>query len=56
MEVAWGEGGHVICPLQVFPSFVRVWVELGVLFGLTERLAKARIVEWYAVFRIVSRG
>jgi len=56
VEVAWAEGGLVICPSPEFPGFVGVWVEFGVLLGVTERLAKSRIVEWYEVFRVLSRG
>jgi len=56
VEVAWGERGQVVCPPPVFPAFARVWVEPGVLLGVTERLAKPRILEWYEVFRVVSRG
>ena len=43
-------------PPSGIPGFVGVWVELGVLLGVTERLAKSRIVEWYEVFRVFSRG
>jgi len=56
VEVALGEGGYVVCPPPEFPGFVRVWVELGVLLGVTERLARPRVVERYEVFRIVSRS
>ena len=56
LEVAWGEGGYILCPPPEFPGFVRVLVEPGVLLGVTERLAKHRIIEWDEVFRIVSRS
>jgi len=56
VEVAWGEGVKVVSSLPELPGLVRVGIELGVLLGVPERLAKPRIVEWYEVFRVVSRG
>ena len=56
VEVAWGEGVEVVPPLPEFPGLVSVGIEPGVLLGVPERLAKPRIVEWYEVFRVFSRG
>jgi len=56
MQVAWGKGVKVVPSLPELPGLVRVGIEPGVLLGVTERLAKPRIVEWYEVLRVVSRG
>jgi len=58
VEVAGCEGVEVVPTLPELSGFIGVGVQLqvGVLLGVTERLAKPRIVEWYEVFRVVSRG
>ena len=56
VEVAWGEGAKVVPPFPELTGFVGVGVELGVRLGVTEGLAKSRVVEWYEVFRVFSRG
>jgi len=56
VEVAWCEGVEVIPPLPELTGFVGVGIQPGVLLGVTERLAKPRIVEWYEVFRVFSRS
>jgi len=56
VEVAGCEGVEVVPTLPELSGFVGVGVQLGILLGVTERLAKPRIVEWYEVFRVVSRG
>ena len=43
-------------PPSGIPRLRKSVVELGLLLGLTERLAKPRVVERYEVFWVVSRG
>jgi len=54
--MAWCEGVEVIPPLSALTGFVGLGIQSGVLLGVLERLAKPCIVEWYEVFRVVSRS
>ena len=56
VEVAGGEGREVIRAPSEFSGFVRVGVQLGVLPGVSESLAKCRIVKRYELFRVLSRS
>jgi len=54
--MAWCEGVEVVPPLPELTGLIGIGIQPGVVLGVTERLAKPRIVEWYEVFRVVSRG
>jgi len=56
VEVAECEGVEVVHTLPELSGFIGVVIQLGVLLGVTERLAKPRIVEWYEAFGVVSRS
>jgi len=56
VEVTWCEGIEVVPPLSEFTGFVGVGIQPGVFLGVSKRLAKPPIVEWYEVFRVFSRG
>jgi len=56
VEVAGGEGREVICAPSEFTGFEGVGVQLGVVPGVPESLAKSRIVKRYEVFRVLSRS
>jgi len=56
VEVAWCEGIEVVPPLPELTGLVGVGIQPGVLLGVSERLAKPRIVERYEVFSVFSRG
>ena len=54
--VAGREGVEVVPPLPELAGFVRVGIQLGVFLGVTERLAKPRMVARYEVFWVLSCG
>jgi len=56
VELAWGAGLKVVPALPEFAAFVSVGIQLGILLGVAERLAKSGIEETYEVFRVLSRG
>ena len=45
VEVAWGEGVKVVSSLPELPGLVLVGIELGIPRGVSECLAKPRIVK-----------
>jgi len=56
VKVAWGERGQVLCASPIFSSLVYVVEQPSVLFAVAEWLAKPGVVEWYEVFRVLSRS
>ena len=54
--VAGGESGHARCASHVFSGLVAVGEQPSVLLGVSESLAKLDVIEWYDVFRVLSRG
>ena len=56
VKVVRREGVKGVPHLPEFAGLKGVGEQLGVLLLISEGLAKSRIVEWYEVFRIASRG
>ena len=54
VQVEQGEGDHIVGAPAEFAAFVGVEEQLGVLLGVTERLAKSLIVELYEMFSVLS--
>ena len=49
-----GEGDHIVGAPAELAAFVGVEEQLGVLLGVTERLAKSLIAELYEMFSVLS--